>query len=141
MPTRLSTSRTATGSVGEIRAPNTRHQATGMPMPSAADTANSPAAISAVDSTVPKVARVKTVHLRAKSSAKSTSRAPANNRKAKKPLSSATGKLTPASSRRMASLIPSCGAAASAAISSIVLASAISSSPTVSGKRKRRWFR
>lgn len=74
--------RTATGSVGPIRAPNTRAQAGNSSIPNSLAAPQSPPAIRATEKRTPRVASDATVATRRRSSPRSTCIAPAKSRKA-----------------------------------------------------------
>ena len=91
-PNCFSVASTAIGSVGEISAPNTRHQINGIGMPMRLNTSQAPNPTRAVDISTPTLASAPTTHWCSRSRARSTCSAPANSRKLSMPCNSASSK-------------------------------------------------
>src|SRR5580704_13061995 len=124
MPIRFNTSRTEIGSVGEIKAPNTKHQGNDISSPSQHETAYSATPTNPVESIVATVANARIVHLREKMSSELTLSAPAKSRNARNPSSKVAGKLMLTTTPRTADFRPRLGTPASSTIRSKVPAAA-----------------
>ena len=95
----FSTPMTATGSVGLIRAPNTRHQISGTARPTAADRPQNPTPTRSVEATTPIVDRTRICQRPLRRSSMSTCIAPANSRNDSIPSIRASWKSTPSRKR------------------------------------------
>ncbi len=136
--TDLRIARTEIGSVGEMSAPNSRHQMSGTAWPSAAKIPHMARPAIAVETTTPRLARKPTAHLRLARSVRSTCSAPAKSRKESMPFSSAWSSWTLASTScaSCSELKPSLPSATTAT----EVASENSSNAIVAGRRMKRWL-
>ncbi len=131
---------TATGSVGEISAPNTRHQAKGSGMLSQERISQVPVPTIAVEISTPSVAMVPIAQRREASASRSTCSAPANRSRLSIPFIRVSGRSICPSTAWAVSRNLSAGTAASTAIVPSAANSAMMTRPMVCGNFSQRWL-
>ena len=133
---------TATGSVGLISAPKTRHQASGMAgPPSASSTPFSPKPTSTVENRVPKVASARIARRPPRMSRRSMPKAPANSRNESIPSSSVVRKSSPWTKAFAHSWIGMPGTSRDTNMTSAEKSAPMIVRPIVCGIRRKRAFR